>query len=302
MKIHTEIIPPEAIAGGYGILVKNVKATPNGLLISRCEIQDNAEVQVMIESGSNIRIVQNEFKVDNLAYHFPSVDIQVGDGNLGDTDINALNHDSAKTSKYTQKLTDSISAMNEFDLEPAGYGSQVIKLQGTLTKKTAFYFPVDKVRRWLLINETKISIKYGNKGDKFDNLPSVLANSWNLIDVYRTGPVTNDIRLIPPRAVNNCVIEDNYSRITWNPIGSKAPAHTLVKVNTNAQGTVIRGWYLSGWNEDATHKVVELMENDPITHERVPIEPIQYPGRSHINTSLHRDGTDGGHVLLPFGS
>ena len=44
------------------------------------------------------------------------------------------------------------------------------------------------------------------------------------------------------------------------------------------------------------------MENDPITLERVPLEPIGYPGRSHMNTSLHRDGTDGGHVLLPFAS
>ena len=43
-------------ATGYGILVKNVKGTPNCLLITRCEIQDNADVQVMIESGSNIRI------------------------------------------------------------------------------------------------------------------------------------------------------------------------------------------------------------------------------------------------------
>ena len=82
----------------------------------------------------------------------------------------------------------------------------------------------------------------------------------------------------------------------------QGPPHTLVKVNTNAQGTVIRGWYLSGWNENDKYKLVELMENDPITHERVPLEPIPYPGRSHMNTSLHRDGTDGGHVLLPFAS
>ena len=48
----------------------------------------------MIESGSNIRIVQNEFKVDNLdtRFTFPSIDIQVGDANLGDTDVNALNY------------------------------------------------------------------------------------------------------------------------------------------------------------------------------------------------------------------
>ena len=65
-----------------------------------------------------------------------------------------------------------------------------------------------------------------------------------------------ELRESPPRSVNNCVIEDNYSRITWHPIGSKSPPHTLVKVNTNAQSTVIRGWYLSGWNEDATHKVM----------------------------------------------
>ena len=100
-------------ANGYSILVKNVKATPNGLLISRCEIQDNAEVQVMIESGSNIRIVQNEFKVDNLdkRYTFPLIDIQVGDGNLGDTDINALNYSTEPT--YYQKLKDMYTAKNE---------------------------------------------------------------------------------------------------------------------------------------------------------------------------------------------
>ena len=48
----------------------------------------------MVESGSNIRIVQNEFKADNLdiRYTFPSIDIQVGDGNLGDTDITSLNY------------------------------------------------------------------------------------------------------------------------------------------------------------------------------------------------------------------
>lgn len=73
-----------------------------------------------------------------------------------------------------------------------------------------------------------------------------------------------------------------------------------MKVNTNAVGTVIRGWYLSGWTENEKDKLVQLVEKDPISGERVPIEPIQYSGKTHINTSLHRDGTDGGHVLPPF--
>ena len=40
---------PTAIPGAYGILIKNVKGTSNGLLITGCEIQGNADVQVMVE-------------------------------------------------------------------------------------------------------------------------------------------------------------------------------------------------------------------------------------------------------------
>ena len=73
----------------------------------------------MIESGSNIRIVQNEFKVDNIVpgWPFPSVDIQVGDANLGDIDIkNAQNYDDAD--KTTEPLIDSPDPVvqNEFEL------------------------------------------------------------------------------------------------------------------------------------------------------------------------------------------
>ena len=202
--------------------------------------------------------------------------------------------------------------VNEFDLNLAGYDKQVIILQGELTKTTAFYFPITKETHWLLKNDTNHSIKYGKRGDDVKMLPSVLARSWGLITVYKmtvieAGVRTEimDIRSSGPRPVNNCVIEDNYSRILRRDIHDngafdvKDLKHTLVKVNTNAIGTVIRGWYLSGWNENDKDKVVELMENDPLTHERVP---ILYPGRSHMNTSLHRDGTDGGHVLLPFAS
>ena len=36
---------PSAVPGAYGILVKNVGATSDGLLITGCEIQGNADVQ-----------------------------------------------------------------------------------------------------------------------------------------------------------------------------------------------------------------------------------------------------------------
>lgn len=74
---------PKAIAKAYGILVKNVTAISNGLMITGCEIQGNADVQVMIEEGANIKLIQNDFKDESLSirFTFPSVDIQVGDGN-----------------------------------------------------------------------------------------------------------------------------------------------------------------------------------------------------------------------------
>ena len=47
--------------------------------------------------------------------------------------------------------------------------------------------------------------------------------------------------------------------------------------------------------------IVDLVETDPLTGKRLPrISPIEFKGRTHVNTSLHRDGIYGGHVLLPF--
>jgi hypothetical protein len=80
-----EIERPIPLPKAYGILVKNVVGMSNGLLITGCEIQGNADIQVMIEIGANIKITQNDFKDDDISDHFtlPSIDIQVGDGNKG---------------------------------------------------------------------------------------------------------------------------------------------------------------------------------------------------------------------------
>jgi hypothetical protein len=186
---------PTAVPDAYGILVKNVKGTSNGLLITGCEIQGNADVQVMVAVGANIKIVQNEFKDDDLAetWSFPSVDIQVGDGNM--------------------------------DKEIGG-----IKI---------------------------------------------------------------------PRTVNACVIEDNRIRTAWKTTSTswgkedKPPSHTVVKVNTNAVGTVIGKWWTSGYKRFKGDKLVELVEKEPLVFRE---------GHIHLKTHLHIDGTEGGHVLLPFAS
>ena len=49
--------------------------------------------KLMVEVGANIKIVKNEFKDDNLSMTttFPSIDIQVGDANLGEADTDFLN-------------------------------------------------------------------------------------------------------------------------------------------------------------------------------------------------------------------
>ncbi|HTH22556.1 MAG TPA: hypothetical protein VL854_10095, partial [Nitrososphaeraceae archaeon] len=61
-----------------------MEGTPNGLLITGCELQGNADIQVLVAVGANIRIIQNEFKDDDISekFSFPSIDIQVGDGNV----------------------------------------------------------------------------------------------------------------------------------------------------------------------------------------------------------------------------
>jgi hypothetical protein len=294
---------------GYGILVKNVQGTPNGLLISRCEIQDNADTQVMIETGSNIRIVQNEFKADNLDRRmtFPLIDIQVGDGNLGDVDTNIQNYDDPTITKI--KNIDG-TATPQIDLNMPDLTTHQVILLENLSKVTHVYFPVEVLGKWILKNDTNHMINYGKlKASIRTDMGSVLPQSWKLILVRKATGDDPELKELLPRPVNNCVIEDNYSRIIRHDINKfphlfdvKDLKHTLVKVNANAEGTVIRGWYLAGWRENDKDKLIELVENDPLTHKRVPLDTILYPSRSHINTSLHRDGTDGGHVLLPFAS
>lgn len=76
---------PISVPNAYGIRVKNVVGMSNGLLITGCEIQGNADIQVMVEIGANIKITQNDFKDDDISERgtLPSIDIQVGDGNKG---------------------------------------------------------------------------------------------------------------------------------------------------------------------------------------------------------------------------
>ena len=78
------------------------------------------------------------------------------------------------------------------------------------------------------------------------------------------------------------------------------PPHTVVKVNKNAAGTVIGKWWTSKYAQTLdTHKLVELVDPiNPITHKKSIIRD----GLTHVKTHLHRDGIDGGHVLLPFAS
>ena len=140
LKVNDQYLDrPNAITGAHGILIKNVKGTSNGLLITGCEIQGNADVQVMVEVGANIRIVQNDFKADDQSrlYTFPAIDIQVGDGNLGD----------AKTD-YSNILDDEIylrdiSMDKTINLLPAeGDKYKIIELVGKPSSLVTFDLPV----------------------------------------------------------------------------------------------------------------------------------------------------------------
>jgi len=91
----TPFMAPKAVPGAYGLLVKNVNATSNGLWIRGCEIQGNADVQIMLSVGANIKITQNDFKSDDITLNwcFPRTDIQVGDGNLNREILNSVIED-----------------------------------------------------------------------------------------------------------------------------------------------------------------------------------------------------------------
>jgi hypothetical protein len=77
--------------------------------------------------------------------------------------------------------------------------------------------------------------------------------------------------------------------------------HTAVKVNRNTVGTVIEKWWTAGYAYDQkTYKLVDLVETAPISGNRWS---FIRGGYTHSKTHLHRDGVEGGHVLLlPFAS
>jgi hypothetical protein len=63
----------------------------------------------MVEVGSNMKIVQNDFKADDLhmKYSFPSIEVQVGDGNMdGPRTVNAcvIEDNHIRTIWNTRKL------------------------------------------------------------------------------------------------------------------------------------------------------------------------------------------------------
>ncbi len=115
---------PTPVPDAYGILIKNVKGTSDSLLVTGCEIQDNAAVQVMVEVGANIKIIQNEFKVDDLdpRMTFPRIDIQVGDGNLDGRTVNAcvIEDNSIRAIWNTRKLVPVLGADGKPVFEPDG--------------------------------------------------------------------------------------------------------------------------------------------------------------------------------------
>jgi hypothetical protein len=99
------------------------------------------------------------------------------------------------------------------------------------------------------------------------------------------------------RLVSACVIEDNRIRVSGK--GEIIPPHTAVKVNRNAVGTIIGKWWAAQFKIDDNHKLVDIVEINPLTNER---SSNYLPGQIPLKTHLHRDGVDGGHVLLPFAS
>ena len=77
----------------------------------------------------------------------------------------------------------------------------------------------------------------------------------------------------------------------WGEENTDMLAHTVVKVNKNAVGTIIGKLWTSQYRIDGNHKLVELVD-------AVPTSTTGTLGHTHIKTHLHR--VDGGHVLLPF--
>jgi hypothetical protein len=163
---------PKPVAGAYGILVKNVKSMSHGMLISGCEIQGNADVQVMIEIGANIRIVQNEFSADDLSdkYSFPSIDIEVGDGNLGDTTFNFQDVDVA-----AERIGVPMPSEGAITLSSTQYKKKIIELTGILAKPGTVVFPSDTPdgSEWIIINNTNALLTLKADSGTKVNVPSV---------------------------------------------------------------------------------------------------------------------------------
>jgi hypothetical protein len=123
------------------------------MLISGCEIQVNVNIKVMIEIGANVRIIQNEFSVDYLSdkYSFPSIDIEVGDGNLGDSIFNFRDID-----VVAEKIGVPMPSEDTITLSSMQYKKKIIELTGILTKPGTVVFPSDTPdgSEWIMINNT----------------------------------------------------------------------------------------------------------------------------------------------------
>ena len=76
-------------------------------------------------------------------------------------------------------------------------------------------------------------------------------------------------------------------------------------MNTNVVGTIIGRWWINQFDaKNNPHwKLVDLVNNFVSTLSSNTLHQIDIlQGKIHAKTHLHRDGVDGGHVLLPFAS
>jgi Pectate lyase superfamily protein len=304
---------PTPVSGAHGILIKNVHAPSFGLHIDGCEFQGNSQIQIAVQYGSNIKISQNIFSADDLdkRFSFPEIDIQVGDANLGDIDLSS-------TPKISELDFDGRTPTRALTSEESE--GDILKIKGALAPKQSLIFSfLAEGKKWLVVNYADRPILLT---DGVSPPITVASNTEKTIGVV-TKVDKVYLREFRPDLVNGCVIEDNRIRASWNTkklievitdgrstmvpggwgeIGSIMPPHTVVKVNSNAVGTIIRNWWIFSLPNDDQHKLIDAAEYDPYTHQRLPIAPSIYPGKTHIKTDFQREGLDGGHVLLPFAS
>ena len=306
-------VPPTPVDNAYGILVKNVRAVIFGFRIEGCQIQGNSRVQVMIDDAINTKILHNEFAADDLDIRncFPSVDIQVGDDNLGDTTTDFKKVFEKLPIKVKKTYQKNISMGGSITLTNTDYNEKFIEFIGTSVKKdVTIIFPSSIVDKsdWLIINSTDATIKL-----KVEMGPEI-----SIASGYEKAIFKDNKTLSPytPRYIYGCVIEDNYFRYGWaanwgkkvlTPDGKQAPmpSHTVVKVNSNAIGTIIKNWYWVGGfppidkDNKNEYKFFDLVETSFFTGKRFPV--ISY-GNTHFQTNLHTNEVNGGNVLLPFAS